>query len=168
MVTVAETGESREPSVTFWIKVATSRVLRLQGGEAKLRRQLRFLVASFWRLASQAGGLVSKLPSASVKSLSIIGRNGGEGGPPYFNGKGGIAVSQPLLYNYLSPKWSRTKTENFVDRRTKRTNPFVLIGTIEERKRMVAPSGDIVVEQCRGQGENLPLVTPFKCWFFHF
>lgn len=35
---------------------------------------LRFLVASFWRLASQVGGLVSKLPSASVKSLSIIGR----------------------------------------------------------------------------------------------
>lgn len=59
------------------------------GGEAKLRRQLRFLVASFWRLASQVGGLVSKLPSASVKFLSIIGRNGGEGGPPYFNGKGG-------------------------------------------------------------------------------
>ena len=73
------------------------------GGGAKLLRQLRFLVASFWRLASQVGGLVSKLPSASVKSLSIIGRNGGEGGPPYFNGKGGIAVSQPLLYNYLSP-----------------------------------------------------------------
>ncbi|EEF33149.1 conserved hypothetical protein [Ricinus communis] len=40
-------------------------------GEALLRRQLRFLVASFWRLASQVGGLVSnKLPSASVKSLS--------------------------------------------------------------------------------------------------
>ena len=73
------------------------------GGGALLRRQLRFLVASFWRLASQVGGLVSKLPSASVKSLSIIGRNGGEGGPPYFNGKGGIAVSQPLLYNHLSP-----------------------------------------------------------------
>ena len=52
------------------------------GGGAKLLRQLRFLVASFWRLASQVGGLVSKLPSASVKSLSIIGRNGGEGGPP--------------------------------------------------------------------------------------
>lgn len=51
-------------------------------GGAKLLRQLRFLVASFWRLASQVGGLVSKLPSASVKSLSIIGRNGGEGGPP--------------------------------------------------------------------------------------
>jgi hypothetical protein len=45
------------------------------GGEAKLRRQLRFLVASFWRLASQVGGLVSnKLPSASVKSLSINNR----------------------------------------------------------------------------------------------
>ncbi|KAL3520251.1 hypothetical protein ACH5RR_018400 [Cinchona calisaya] len=82
---------SDEPSITT------------TGGEAKLRRQLRFLVASFWRLASQVGGLVSKLPSASVKSLSIIGRNGGEVGPPYFNGKGGIAVSQPLLYNYLSP-----------------------------------------------------------------
>jgi len=37
-------------------------------GGAKLRRQLRFLVATFWRLASQVGGLVSKLPSASVKS----------------------------------------------------------------------------------------------------
>lgn len=70
-------------------------------GGAKLLRQLRFLVPSFWRLASQVGGLVSKLTSASVKSLSIIGRNVGEGGPPYFNGKGGIAVSQPL--NYLSP-----------------------------------------------------------------
>ncbi|KAJ4949828.1 hypothetical protein NE237_008302 [Protea cynaroides] len=56
----------------------------------------------------------------------------------FFNGKGGIAVSQPTLYNYLSP--SRTKTENCVDRRTKRTNPLVLIGTIEGRKRrMVAP-----------------------------
>jgi hypothetical protein len=38
------------------------------------------------------------------------------------------------------PTWSRTKTENCVDRRRKRTNPLVLIGTIEERKRMVAPS----------------------------
>lgn len=47
-----------------------------------VRRQLRVLAASFWRLASQVGGLVSKLPSASVKSLSIIGFNGGEGGPP--------------------------------------------------------------------------------------
>ena len=44
------------------------------GGGALLRRQLRFLVASFWRLASQVGGLVSKLPSASVKSLSINNR----------------------------------------------------------------------------------------------
>lgn len=101
MVTVAETGESREPSVLNQSSDEPSTTTT--GGEAKLRRQLRFLVASFWRLASQAGGLVSKLPSASVKSLSIIGRNGGEGGPPYFNGKGRIAVSQPLLYNYLSP-----------------------------------------------------------------
>ena len=106
MVTVAETGESREPSVTFFFNQSSyepSTNTTGGGGEAKLRRQLRFLVASFWRLASQVGGLVSKLPSASVKSLSIIGRNGGEGGPTYFNGKGGIAVSQPLLYNYLSP-----------------------------------------------------------------
>ena len=71
------------------------------GGEAKLRRQLRFLVASFWRLASPVGGLVNKLPSASVKSLSIIGRNGGEGGPPYFNGKG------------ESPFHSRSSTTTF-------------------------------------------------------
>lgn len=82
-------------------KVATSRVLRLQGGGSKALRS--FLVASFWRLASQVGGLVSnKLSSASVKSVSIkkrIGQNGGEGGPPYFNVKGGIAVSvsQPFL-----------------------------------------------------------------------
>lgn len=139
MVTVAETGESREPSVTFWIKVATSRVLRLQGGEAKLRRQLRFLVASFWRLASQVGGLVSKLPSASVKSLSIIGRNGGEGGPPYFNGKGESPFHSRSSTTTFRPTWSRTKTENCVDRRRKRTSPLVLIGTIEEKKRMVAP-----------------------------
>lgn len=33
MITVAETRESREPSVTFLIKVATSLVLRLQGGK---------------------------------------------------------------------------------------------------------------------------------------
>ena len=139
MVTVAETRESREPSVTFWIKVATSRVLRLQGGEALLLRQLRFLVASFWRLASQVGGLVSKLPSASVKSLSIIGRNGGEGGPPYFNGKGEEPFHSRSSTTTFRPTWSRTKTENCVDRRRKRTNPLVLIGTIEERKRMVAP-----------------------------
>ena len=150
MVTVAETGESREPSVTFWIKVATSRVLRLQGGgEAKLRRQLRFLVASFWRLASQVGGLVSKLPSASVKSLSIIGRNGGSvvpllfsrvtNVPPYFNGKGESPFHSRSSTTTFRPTWSRTKTENCVDRRRKRTNPLVLIGTIEERKRMVAP-----------------------------
>lgn len=43
-------------------------------------------------------------------------------------------------------RWSRTKTENCVDRRRKRTNPGTgmkwrneMIGTIEERKRMVAP-----------------------------
>ena len=133
-------GNQRK-SVTFWIKIATSRILRLQGrgGEAKLRRQLRFLVASFWRLASQVGGLVSKLPSASVKSLSIIGRNGGEGGPPYFNGKGESPFHSRSSTTTFRPTWSRTKTENCVDRRTKRTNPLVLIGTVEERKRMVAP-----------------------------
>ncbi|TYK21840.1 putative uncharacterized protein [Cucumis melo var. makuwa] len=52
MVTVAETGvrivgyllnqSSEKPSTT---------------GEAKLRRQQSFFVASFWRLASQVGGL---------------------------------------------------------------------------------------------------------------
>lgn len=68
---------SDEPSITT------------TGGEAKLRRQLRFLVASFQRPASQVGGLVSKLPSASVKSLSIIGRNGGEGSPSLLKWKGG-------------------------------------------------------------------------------
>lgn len=71
------------------------------GGKLPLRRQLRFLVASFWRLASQVGGLVRKLPSESGKSLSIIGRNGGEGGPPYFNGKG------------ESPFHSRSSTTTF-------------------------------------------------------
>lgn len=89
MVTVAETGESREPSVLNQSSDEPSTTTT--GGEALLRRQLRFLVASFWRLASQAGGLVSKLPSASVKSLSIIGRNGGEGGalPTSMERKGG-------------------------------------------------------------------------------
>lgn len=57
----------------------------------------------FFLATSFSSGWLGKLPSASVKSLSIIGRNGGEGGPPYFNGKGGIALSQPPLYNYLSP-----------------------------------------------------------------
>lgn len=103
------------------------------GGEALLLRQLRFLVASFWRLASQVGGLVSKLPSASVKSLSIIGRNGGEGGPPHFNEKGGIAFSQPLLYYYPLPNMI-TNEDRELRIETKRTNPLVLIGTIEERE----------------------------------
>ena len=77
MVTVAETGvrivgyllnqSSEKPSTT---------------GEAKLRRQQSFFVASFWRLASQGGGLVSKkLPFFPYQKR--IGRNGGEGGPPY-------------------------------------------------------------------------------------
>lgn len=91
MVTVAETGESR---VGYLLNQSSDEPSTTATGGAKLRRQLRFLVASFWRLASQVGGLVSELPSASVKSLSIRGRNGGEGGPPYFNGKEGIAVSQ--------------------------------------------------------------------------
>jgi hypothetical protein len=101
------------------------------GGEALLRRQLSLPRRFF--LASQAGGL---LPSASVKSLSIIGRNGGEGGPPYFNGKGGIVVSQPLLYNSLSPNMITNEDREL---RRKGSKPFVLIGTIEERKRMVSP-----------------------------
>lgn len=110
------------------------------GGGAKLRRQLRFLVASFWRLAYQVGGLVSpKRPSASVKSLSIIGRNGGEGGPPTSMERGESPFHSRSSTTTFRPTWSRTKTENCVDRRTKRTNPLVLIGTIEERKRMVAP-----------------------------
>jgi hypothetical protein len=54
------------------------------------------------------GGLVSnKLPFFPYQKR--IGRNGGEGGPPYFNGKGGIAVSQPFLYNYLSPRGHRRR-----------------------------------------------------------
>ncbi|KAH0723263.1 hypothetical protein KY289_006307 [Solanum tuberosum] len=78
-------------------RVESLRTFRLQGEKQSFVDS--FASSSFlsWRLASQVGGLVSKLSSASVKSLSIIGRNGGEGGPPYFNGKGGIAVSQPLL-----------------------------------------------------------------------
>lgn len=81
-------------------------------GEALLRRQLRFLVASFWRLASQVGGLVSnKLPSVSVKSLSKKNRPEWWGRrPPLFQWKGGIAVSQPFLYNYLSPRGHRRRT----------------------------------------------------------
>ena len=39
-------------TVGYLLNQSTSRVLRLQGGGALLRRQLRFLVASFWRLAS--------------------------------------------------------------------------------------------------------------------
>ncbi|OMO98411.1 hypothetical protein CCACVL1_04230, partial [Corchorus capsularis] len=97
---------------------ATSRVLRLQGGQSFYDS---FASSSLLSATSfSMGGLVSKLPSASVKSLSIIGRNVGEGGPPYFNGKGGIAVSQPL--NYLSPTMITKKTENCVDRRTNRAS----------------------------------------------
>ncbi len=81
-------------------------------GEALLRRQLRFFVASFWRLASQVGGLVSnKLPFFPYQKR--IGRNGGEGGPPYFNGKGGIAVSQPLQLPFAQG----TSSENNVGNR---------------------------------------------------
>ncbi|KAG6707636.1 hypothetical protein I3842_06G041700 [Carya illinoinensis] len=72
-------------------------------GGAKLHRYLCFLVASFWQLTSQVGGLVSKIRFKSLKSLKRIGHNGGKGGPPYFNGNGGIVFSQPLLYNYLLP-----------------------------------------------------------------
>lgn len=118
---------SDEPSITT------------KGGEALLRRQLRFLVASFWRLASQVGGLVSKLPSALIKSLSIIGQNGGEGSL-LFNGKGESPFHSRSYTTTFRPTWSRTKTENCVDRRTKRTNPRVLIGTIEERK-LLSPRG---------------------------
>lgn len=102
MVTVAETEESREPADTFFIKVATSQGLRLQGG-TKLRRQLRFLVASFWRLASRRGflGLQALSILKSIGTLSIIGRNGRFG--TLLQWKGGIAVSQSLLVNYLSP-----------------------------------------------------------------
>lgn len=45
MVTVAETGESREPSLLNQSSDEPS--ITTTGGEAKLRRQLRFLVASF-------------------------------------------------------------------------------------------------------------------------
>lgn len=61
MVTVAESGESR---VGYLLNQSSDEPsLTTKGGEALLRRQLRFLVASFWRLASQVGGLVRKLPS---------------------------------------------------------------------------------------------------------
>ena len=84
---------------TFFIKVATSQGLRLQGG-TKLRRQLRFLVASFWRLASRRGFLGLQA-TFRIGTLSIIGRNGRFG--TLLQWKGGIAVSQSLLVNYLSP-----------------------------------------------------------------
>ncbi|XLT31055.1 hypothetical protein HN873_062347 [Arachis hypogaea] len=91
---------NRKKSLPFELNQSSAEYFDYRGG-GQLLRQLRVLAASFWRLASKVGGLVSKLPSASVKSLSIINRkNGGEGGP-HFNGKGGIAVSQPLLYNKL-------------------------------------------------------------------
>lgn len=137
------------------------------GSKAKLRRQLRFLVASFWRLASQVGGLVSKLPSASVKSLSIIGLNGVEGGPPYFNGKGESPFHSRSSTTTFRPRWSRMKTENCVDRRRKRTNPLVLIGTIEERKRMVAPFAQGTSSENNVGDRVRTLVTPLLCWFFH-
>ncbi|MED6186327.1 hypothetical protein PIB30_065584 [Stylosanthes scabra] len=89
---------NRKKSLPFELNQSSAEYLTKGGGQ--LRRQLRVLAASFWRLASKVGGLVSKLPSASVKSLSIIGKMVGEGGP-HFNGKGGMAVSQPLLYNKL-------------------------------------------------------------------
>lgn len=52
-------------------------VLPFFTAENQVNRSLPHRRPSFWRLAYPMGGLVSKLPSASVKSLSIIGRNGG-------------------------------------------------------------------------------------------
>ena len=43
-------------------------------GEALLRRQLRFLVASFWRLASPVGGLLGKQATFSIGKIPINNR----------------------------------------------------------------------------------------------
>ena len=75
---------NRKKSLPFELNQSSAEYFDYRGG-GQLLRQLRVLAASFWRLASKVGGLVSKLPSASVKSLSIINwKNGGEGGP-HFN-----------------------------------------------------------------------------------
>ena len=47
MITVAETRESREPSVTLLNQSSDEPSTTTTGGGAKLLRQLRFLVASF-------------------------------------------------------------------------------------------------------------------------
>ncbi|KAH0714985.1 hypothetical protein KY284_007890 [Solanum tuberosum] len=60
------------------------------GGKAKLRRQLRFILASFLATSFSSGRL-------GKQAIFSIARNSGEGGPPYFNGKGGIAISQSFL-----------------------------------------------------------------------
>ena len=154
-------------TVGYLLNQSTSRVLRLQGGGALLRRQLRFLVASFWRLASWVGGLVSnKLPSASVKSLSKKkeARMVGKGARPTSMERG--AVSQPFLYNYLSPNMITNEDRELQEDEMN----HVLIGTIEERNKMVAPFAQGTSSE-NNVGDRvrtfLPLVTPFKCRFFH-
>ena len=67
------------------------------------------------------------------------------------------AVSQPFLYNYLSPNMITNEDRELQEDEMN----HVLIGTIEERKKENGGPfrpGDIVGEQCRGQGENLPSV----------
>ncbi|CAL0324942.1 unnamed protein product [Lupinus luteus] len=97
-------------------------------------------VEPFWRLASQVGSWVSKLPSASVKSQSIRGPNGGEAGPLLQILERGESPfhSRSSTTNYLSPNMI-TNEDRELRRQKDETNPLVLIGTIEERKRMVAP-----------------------------
>lgn len=133
MVTVAESGESR---VGYLLNQSSDEPsLTTKGGEALLRRQLRFLVASFWRLASQVGGLVSKLPS-----LSINNRPEWWGRQLALQWKGGNRpfTAAPIELPFAQDDHER-RQRIAQYRRTKRTNPRVLIGTIEERKRMVAP-----------------------------
>lgn len=60
MITVAETGESRVGYLLNPSSDEPSTSTTGGGGEAKLRRQLRVLVASFWRLASQVSGWLGK------------------------------------------------------------------------------------------------------------
>lgn len=148
MVTVAETRESlHQIKTTFWIKVATSRGLRqVLNPSTKQSKVDSFASSSL--LSSDLNHSnsivnVSKLPSASVKSLSrIVGMVGKEALPTIRKGGKSPFTAAPLQLPF-APYWKGPRTKltkwNCVDRRRKRRKPLVLIGTIEERKRMVSP-----------------------------
>ena len=134
-------------TVGYLLNQSSAEYFDYRGREAS--RPRRFFLAT-----SLSSGWLGKQATFSIGKIPINNRPEWWGRrPPLLQWKGGNRrfTAAPLQLTTFRPTWSRTKTENCVDRRTKPTHLSWSERLKKENGGPFRPGG-IVGELCRGQG----------------